>query len=305
MPRLSIITRTINRPVLLERALKSVLAQSFTDWQWVVVAPDPDASVAPLLSRYGHEIGARSRLLQFASSVPGMRGQPLNHAIASTESELITVLDDDDTWDPSFLERMIRSLDQPPTPTVAGVVCQSLCQNESSVEDGLAPLDSYVLNAELRGITLAQLAVVNRFCTHAFVYRRSALEKTGLYPDDYPVLEDWHFNLRFALHWDIAVIPEVLTTYHLRPAVEAGAEANSQHAELDLHKFFESHLINEYLRQDLAAGRAGLGHILATAAQARAISDRLHRIEGKVRTMSDKVGKIDSRTREMKGAAKG
>lgn len=233
-----------------------------------------------------------------------MRGQPLNHAIEETESELITVLDDDDTWDPSFLDRMTGCLERPPAPSVAGVVCQTLCQNESSLGDGLKPLDSYLLNPELRCITLAQLAMVNRFCTHAFVYRRSALEKTGLYPDDYPVLEDWHFNLRFVLHWDVAVIPEVLTTYHLRPDVKLGAEANSQHAELDLHKFFESHLINDYLRRDLAAGRAGLGHVLAAAAQARSLSDRLHKVEGKVRTMSEKVGKIDARTREMKSAGK-
>ena len=304
MPRISIITRTIKRPALLERALKSVLAQSFDDWQWVVVTPDPDVSVAPLLERYESQIRGRSRVLRFESSAPGMRGQPLNHAIANTQSEFITVLDDDDTWEPSFLERMTGCLECPPAPSVAGAVCQTLCQNESSLEEGLRPLDHYHLNPELRSITLAQLAVVNRFCTHAFVYRRSALEKTGLYPEDYPVLEDWHFNLRFVLHWDIAVIPEVLTTYHLRPEVKSGAEANSQHAELDLHKFFESHLINDYLRQDLASGRAGLGHILATAAQSRALSDRLHKIEGRVKAMSEKVGKIDARTREMKSTGK-
>ncbi len=168
------------------------------------------------------------------------------------------------------------------------------------MESGLGKLRTYELNPDLCNVTLGSLAVVNSFCTHAFVYERAALETVGLYPEDYPVLEDWHFNLRFLLHHDIIVVPEMLTNYHFRPPEQSGPQANSQTAERIDHKFHEARLINEALREDLHAGKHGLGMLLAQAAIARDIKATLHRHESRLKTISDKTGKIDARTKEMK-----
>ncbi len=141
---------------------------------------------------------------------------------------------------------------------------------------------------------------MNRFCTHAFVYERAALEQTGLYPEDYPVLEDWHFNLRFALLHEILVVPHTLTNYHFRPPEVQGHEANSQTAERGDHKFHEARLINEALREDFRTGKPGLGHLLAQGAHTRLLMDTLHDHESRLKTISDKTGKIDTRTKELK-----
>ena len=300
MTRIAIITRTVDRPVLLERAMQSILSQTFKDWQWIIVDSGRGDSVYHLLKTHPAELGGRAKHVRFQNPKPGMRGIPINAGIAASDAEFITLLDDDDTWEPEYLETMIRALDNRPHPNTRGAVCRTRCIEETSVESGLKQTRTYDLNADLQNVTLASLAVVNRFCTHAFVYERAALEKTGLYPEDYPVLEDWHFNLRFVLHHDIVVVPQILTNYHFRPPDVEGHEANSQTAERNDHKFHESRLINEALREDMRSGRPGLGFVLSQAAIARGLNDTLHRHESKLKTISEKSGKIDNRTKELK-----
>lgn len=300
MSRVVIITRTIDRPVLLERTLQSILAQTYTDWHWVVVDGGNTDAVPRLAHGYGERLQGRITHLRFVNPKPGMRGIPLNAGIKESQSEFITLLDDDDTWDPSYLQTMVRAMDTRPHPNVRGSVCRTLCIHESSVEHGLKPQRSYELNPKLANITLPVVAVVNCFCTHAFLYDRSALETVGMYPEDYPVLEDWHFNLRFLLHHEIVVVPQTLTHYHFRPPEVDGVQANSQTAERDDHKFHEARLINEALREDLRTGKMGLGHILSQAALTRQLNATLHSHESRMKSIGDKTGKIDTRTKELK-----
>jgi len=300
MSHVAIVTRTIDRPALLERMLQSLISQTFGDWELVVVDSSPEASAAALLKRYELPLGGRCRHLPFVNPKPGMRGVPLNAGIAATTAPLITVLDDDDTWDPRFLESMVTALERHPHPSVAGVVCRSRVIEESTVAEGLHPTGGYDLNPDLVQVSIPLLAQVNRFCIHAFMYRRDAWDAVGGYPEDYPVLEDWHFNLRFVLRYEVMVVPEILTYYHIRPGETAGSLANSQVADRMDHKFHEARLVNEAIRTDLFAGRAGLGFLLSQAAMIRPLADALRRLENKQRALGDKIGKIDSRTKDMK-----
>ena len=304
MPKVSIITRTMDRPRLLARTLDSVLAQRFRDWELIIVNGGSGSTVEEVLHPRMEQFGSRVRVLQFDNPHPGMRGVPLNHGIAHSSGEFVTVLDDDDTWDTDFLETMLSTFEKAALPGAGGIVCQTRIVEESPVEEGLQLQKDYVLNADLFNVTLARLAVVNAFCIHAFIYRRSAFDAVGGYASDLPVLEDWDFNLRFVSMWEVAVVPRVMTHYHLRPSVSSGQEANSQHAEFDRHKFYEAKIINDALRRDMESGRPGLGVLLANAAQSRWLERRIHSVEGKVRAASEKIGKIDSRTKEMKAGRK-
>lgn len=300
MSRIAIITRTVDRPLLLERALRSILSQTFTDWHWVVVDSGRGQAAERLLQAHVDVLKGRVTHLRFTNPKPGMRGIPINEGIKASQSELVTLLDDDDTWAPGFLEAMVHALEHKPLQNVRGAVCRTLCIEESSVETGLKPERTWELNADLCNVTLPNVAVVNRFCTHAFVYERAALETVGLYPEDYPVLEDWHFNLRFLLHHEILVVPQTLTNYHFRPPEAQGHEANSQTAERGDHKFHEARLINEALREDFRSGKTGLGHLLAQAALTRQLTNALHTHESRLKAIGEKTGKIDARTKELK-----
>jgi len=300
MATVSIITRTLDRPILLERMLLSLVAQTYQDWECVIVDSGKPGPVQSLLEKHQEKLAGRVRHTPFQNPRPGMRGTALNAGIHAGTAPYITVLDDDDTWHADFLTTAVATLQAKMHPSVRGVVCRTRVIEETSVEDGLQVTHEYDLNPEMSNVTLASLAMVNRYCIHAFVYERSALGDVGLYPEDYPVLEDWHFNLRFVLRHEIQVIPQTLTYYHFRPPQQTGSEANSQTAERTDHKFHEARLINDALRQDIRDGKPGLGQVLAQAAMTRHLTDVLHRHEGRLKVIGEKTGKIDARTKELK-----
>ena len=99
--RVVVVTRTKNRPILLQRCIRSVLEQSYTDWLHVIVNDGGDPiSVQGLVSLSSSEYRGRVRLIHKPQSL-GMQNAS-NVAITATESEFIVIHDDDDSWASDF-----------------------------------------------------------------------------------------------------------------------------------------------------------------------------------------------------------
>lgn len=100
-PAVSVIIPTRNRPAFVPVAVTSVLAQTFRDLEVIVVddASDPPASDA--LAGIDDE---RLRILRHDTNVrlPAAR----NSALAVARGRWIAFLDDDNTWEPTFLETL-------------------------------------------------------------------------------------------------------------------------------------------------------------------------------------------------------
>ena len=295
-----VITRTKNRPRLLLRCLESLLAQSYSHWHWVVVNNGDTEPVESLLREYASALAGRITLIPFGEA--GLLGKLTNVGIAGSANSLITLLDDDDTWQPRFLEATVPRLTTDRLhDSVRGVCTLSNCILEKVDAEGLiSVIREYPFNPYLRNIHLASLAAVNQFPPNAFVYERRALMEVGGYNEDLPVLDDWDFNLRFNLKFNIDVVYEYLSNYHLRPETEAGDMANTVTAKENLHRFYEGVIMNQHLRADLAQGRTGLGTLLAQANTRRVAESLLHTQRKKLEHMSDKIGKINARTQFIK-----
>ena len=257
---IAIITRTKNRVLLLERTVKSVLAQTREDWTHVIVNDGGDpAPVEALLSRYTEAYVGRLRVIHNPVSV-GMEAAS-NIGIRASESRYLTIFDDDDSWSPYFLETLIGELErrQARFSSVRGIICQSMVVRER-VEGGLVLFDSmHPFNDWMQSsfVDLDRLAQSNTFIPNAFVFERESAFEVGLFDEGLPVLGDWDFNLRFCMRYDIAVFTEMLAFYHQRPTAQ-GADGNSVFVSDSKHREYRELLKNRWLRKDLATGGLGL-----------------------------------------------
>ncbi|MBI3649767.1 MAG: glycosyltransferase family 2 protein [Acidobacteria bacterium] len=97
MPLVSIIMPTFNRADTIKRAIDSVVAQSFTDWELLVVddgSTDNTAAIVPPLD---------SRIVLIRQENQGVAGAR-NTGLRASRGALIAFLDSDDEWLPYFLE---------------------------------------------------------------------------------------------------------------------------------------------------------------------------------------------------------
>ncbi len=102
MEKVSILIPTVGRPTL-KRALDSLIAQTYSNWEAIVVLnqtstppvlPNDPRIVLVVAPDIAKDTGASARNLGFGSST-GL---------------FISTLDDDDWWEPTFLEEMTKAL---------------------------------------------------------------------------------------------------------------------------------------------------------------------------------------------------
>jgi glycosyltransferase involved in cell wall biosynthesis len=217
-PAVSIITRTHDRPLTLGRAIQSVLGQSFSDWELVLVndAGRPDV-VDRVIAPYREALAGRCRVLHRERST-GMEAAS-NFGISRSRGRYVVLHDDDDSWHPDFLARTSRELLSSRKP-LQGVVSGTQMVREEIEGEAIRELGRELLPSPPQPLTAAALRRRNRFPPIAFVYDRAAWQSIGGYREDLRALGDWDFNVRFAARFAIRSIPDLLAFWHLRPGAK-------------------------------------------------------------------------------------
>lgn len=134
---MAIVLRTRDRPVLLARALGSILAQAHDDWQLVLVNDGgARAPVDALAATYASAFGTRLTLLHAepATGPDGAVARALDLPVVR-DAAFVALHDDDDAWHPDFLRDGLAVLTGPGGNGFVGVACHEW-QVEERLEDG-------------------------------------------------------------------------------------------------------------------------------------------------------------------------
>ena len=254
-PKVSVIVRTAQRdPVFLQRALGSIRAQTRRPDEVVIFNAGGDPKAVETAIRSADLTGLTVTLRQ---NQPLGRAAATNQAVQMAGGSWLAFLDDDDTWAPTFLERVTEVVVREGTAAdFGGVVTQTEAIYERLANGQPREQSREPFNPTLKVIDLAALAVQNRFTNNALVCSRAAFIAVGGFREDLPVLEDWEFNVRLAAKFRLEVVSEILARYHQRP-VDDPAPNTSREENVKM----EVRIRNEWLRADLAAGRLGLGQL--------------------------------------------
>jgi glycosyltransferase involved in cell wall biosynthesis len=289
-PPIDVVMRTRDRLQFLPRAVASLRAQTYRDWNLIILDSGDAGATARWLAA---NPGRSGEALRHVAIAPGqLMGGLSNRGIAEGNAPYVVLLDDDDTWHPRFLEcAMARLLARADDPGCRGVACWTEMVYEEITDAGIIETRREIIDDRLRRITLPALATVNQFSPNSFVYERGAWEELGGYDESLPVLDDWEFNLRFLTRWDIDLIPEPLAYWHRRPAA-GGASDNSPFQE---HEFHRARIINNAIRRKMSGQPSPMAELFLAGEINWVQRDRLHRILGKLTSTSRKVGRIDER----------
>jgi glycosyltransferase involved in cell wall biosynthesis len=106
-PMVSVLIRAYRRPVLLMGAIESVLAQTYGDFE--IVVSDDSGELGPVCERFGDP-----RVHYSANPAPTGPAANLRRAAGLARGSLLAILNDDDQWQPRFLETAVRQFDLDP-----------------------------------------------------------------------------------------------------------------------------------------------------------------------------------------------
>lgn len=293
--RVAVVVRTKNRPVLLERALADIFAQTFGDISAVVVNDGGDtAAVDALVARYADLPGGKLLVLHHEQSL-GMEAAT-NAGIRATESEYIVVHDDDDKWHADFLQRTVEFLDG--HPEISGVTTRTDIVFEEINGSTITEVGSERFNPELTSINLLDMLTINRFVPISFLYRRVVHDQVGHYDEGLGAVGDWEFYLRFLQRFPIHLLDgEALAYWCHRPSAQ-GDMGNSVIQAWDDHTKFDRQVRESYLRQDIAGVGMGSALYLAelAAKQERSLAelkDLNHQLLGRMDGLMARIDRLE------------
>jgi glycosyltransferase involved in cell wall biosynthesis len=188
VPAVSVITPAYNAAEFVAQTIESVRAQTFEDWELVIVDDGSTDATTQLIEDYQERDG-RIRLLHQANAGPSAAR---NHAMRAGRGAFFAFLDSDDTWEPEYLERQLAIFrEYPDTHLVTGVACY-----RGGPHDGLPmrPFSNGYPVLTLRDIIGDDTAVFIMT-----IFRRQVFERTGGLDESQWRSEDYEFWLRAAV----------------------------------------------------------------------------------------------------------
>ncbi len=205
IPTISVVIPTRNRPELVCQAVRSVLAQTYRDFEVVVVVDGPDPVTVDALNGLGDP---RVRVVALAENVGGAEAR--NVGARDARGGWIALLDDDDEWLPGKLEAQMQLARQSGTNKV--LVVSRFLFRKSGRPDVVSPK---ILPRDRSRISEYPFASHSGFQTSVFVCSRELFLKVP-FVKGLPGMQDidWFLRVMADPEVQILVAPEPLSIYN-------------------------------------------------------------------------------------------
>lgn|SRR4051812_29872701 len=192
-PAVSVILPTWNRAAFVGDAIRSVQAQSFADWELLVLDDGSTDDTASVMAGFAVDQRIRFEALPHAGQCVAR-----NHGQAVARGAIIAYIDSDNLWYPGFLAAVVALLHaRPDIDCTYGAMVSDIHQPRLVFE----PFDRNLL---LKG---------NFIDTSTFAHRRSLTERYGGFDSKASPVEDWDLVLRYTEHAPAFALPVPAVRY--------------------------------------------------------------------------------------------
>lgn len=197
MPRVSVILTVYNRASMVRAAIDSLLAQTFTDFEIVVVDDGSTDDSVEVIKSIGDP---RIRLIAHGQN----RGTPTarNSGLEAAQGEYVAWLDSDDLARPRRFERQVAYLDAHPSIAMAGTLAGAI---RSSGRRRWLPQSRPLSHDEIVSMLLFRTSMLQ-----SAIMGRAEILKQYPYRLEFPVCQDLDMFIRLTREHRVANMPEVL-----------------------------------------------------------------------------------------------
>jgi glycosyltransferase involved in cell wall biosynthesis len=182
--KLSIITINRNNAAGLEKTMQSVVAQTFKEFEYVVVDGVSTDDSVEIIKRYSQEFGKR---LKWVSEPDTGIYNAMNKGIRMASGDYIQILNSGDCLAaPDVLERMLKAFEEKGCPSILyGNMVKCFPDGRKLVDKCFA------------GQEITMLGMFTSTLNHDPAYiRRDLFDKYGFYDESLKIVSDWKWYLQ-------------------------------------------------------------------------------------------------------------
>ncbi|RMF92285.1 MAG: glycosyltransferase [Candidatus Schekmanbacteria bacterium] len=205
-PFVSVILPTYNRPKMFEDALRSILGQTFQDFE-IIVVNDAGEDVQPVIEKYDDE-----RITYIKHSENKGLAAARNTGIKNASGIYLNYLDDDDVFYHNHLFLLIDTAKKNNSDVVYSLSYRAI---QSPIQKG----DYKIFLKEMpyaNEFDRDRILIENLIPINSVMHKKACVEKAGFFDETLPVFEDWDFQIRLSRNYDFHCVPHFTSETRLR-----------------------------------------------------------------------------------------
>ena len=202
VPTVSVIISTYNRADFLHRAIKSVLAQTYIDFELIIVDDASSDNTKEVVNSFYDE---RVEYLRHDNN----KGAPAarNTGVKKAKGEYIAFLDDDDEWLSDKLEKQVKKMGK--VSDKVGLIYSGwqIIENSYSSRKYYPQFKGDVRKRLLLGPTVGSVSKV--------LIKKKCFDKVGVFDESLKSCQDWDMWKRLSDYYEFDFVEDSLTRIHL------------------------------------------------------------------------------------------
>jgi glycosyltransferase involved in cell wall biosynthesis len=237
MPKVSVVIPAYNAMTYLPQTIDSVLDQTFTDFEILVINNSSSDNIIEWVSQIQD-----SRITLITQENQGATNSR-NTGILKAKGEYIAFLDADDLWEKTKLEKQVSCLEQNPS--------VGLVYTWTQLIDSTGKLLKFSVTHEEEGYIWEKIVIQDVVGSGSCaMVRASCFEEVGLFDRDVGIADDFDMWIRIAAAYEFAVVKECLVLYrqHQNNASKNRQKVIQTHAQIIEKSFKDVPLNLLYLR---------------------------------------------------------
>lgn len=196
----SIVLPVYNGSKYLRESIESVIAQTYTNWELLIVDDCSTDETAEISNEY---VKKDSRIKYYLNEVNLRLPRNLNKGFSLAQGDYLTWTSDDNNFRPTALEKMVNALESDKEAQFAYASCRIIDDNGKEIE--YIMVNDNGKNSIVGGNPVGA----------CFLYTRKVYETVGDYNHELILVEDFDYWQRIFMKFKVVAITEILYNYRM------------------------------------------------------------------------------------------
>lgn len=197
-PKVSIVLPTFNGSRYLRAAIDSCLAQTYTDWELIIVDDASSDATPDIIKQY---LTMDSRIRSVRHDANRKLPAALNTGFSLSRGEFLTWTSDDNLYKPPAIDKMLEYLSNHPEVDIVYTDYDVIDEDDKLIKKVMVPPSENI--------------VIENVVRASFMYRRSVQTSLGGYDENSFLAEDYEFWLRASATFKMEALHQVLYEYRV------------------------------------------------------------------------------------------
>ena len=206
----SVIIPLYNKAPYVAKAIGSVLSQTFTDYELIVVDDGSKDDSAEIAAK-AIEGKANCRMIRQENAGVSVAR---NNGVAASQGECLCFLDADDWWEPAFLEEMAKFVEEYPDAGIYGTNYTIVNETKRKTRVADIGVEEGFEKGYINYCKAYSQTMYMPLWTGAVCIPRKVFDETGGFPKGIKLGEDFLLWIRIALKYKVAFLNKPLAYYN-------------------------------------------------------------------------------------------